>query len=316
MEPSIFQLPSPVEEVPYTPINQNGISLYIKRDDLIHAEISGNKWRKLRYNIEKAQLKGHDTLLTFGGAFSNHIAATAAAGRAFGMKTIGMVRGEDADLDNPTLSFARTCGMRIHPISRERFRQADQWEFRSSLKQELGSFYFIPQGGANELGVLGCMDILGECKEHYDRIFVACGTGTTAAGIAISAKGKCHVHAISVLKNGGFLKEEIRQWMDLLIHDPEVEDHLMGHLHLETAHHFGGYARTAQALIDFMRDFHRQTHIKLDPVYTGKAAFAMCELARENPSFEGEKWLLIHTGGLQGIPPMERKLGLVLYPDC
>ena len=316
MDSPSFKLPSPTDEVHYPALEKAGVRLWVKRDDLIHPDISGNKWRKLKYNVEKALVRGNRTLLTLGGAFSNHIAATAAAGGAFGLQTIGVIRGEDADLNNPTLGFARKCGMHIHPISRARYGAAETWEFVESLKREFGTFYYIPQGGANDLGAMGCMDILKENTESFDRIFLSCGTGTTAAGLVMAGKGQIPIHAVSALKNGGYLAGEIRKLVAPLTGDSELADEMMDQLHLDTEHHFGGYARTTDALVAFMRHFHAHTGIKLDPIYTGKAAFAMTKFAENYPAVNGEKWLFIHTGGLQGIPSMERKWGFELYPDC
>jgi 1-aminocyclopropane-1-carboxylate deaminase len=309
-----FKTPSPLQEVSYDELNRRNIELFIKRDDLIHQDVSGNKWRKLKLNIAQAQQKRHDTLLTFGGAHSNHIAATAAAAKISGLKSIGIIRGEDADLSNPTLKLAAEKGMKLHRISREEFREADNWEYIASLKAEFGNFYHIPKGGANYYGVQGCQDIIDELPDDIDRIFVACGTATTVSGMAIANKGIAELYAVSVLKGGGFLLKAIEKNLHTVFKDDETEFSIREKVHLLLAYHFGGYAKTSDELIHFMRHFHSQTGIKLDPVYTGKTAFAMTSLARKLQYSKPEKWVLIHSGGMQGIEAMESKLGESIYP--
>ncbi len=315
-----FVLPSPIERLSIQSLNAMGIEVYMKRDDLIHPQVSGNKWRKLKYNIAKAQQRGSDTLLTLGGAHSNHIAATAAAGAIMGLKTIGIIRGEDADLENPTLSFAASKGMLLQRISRAQFREAGSWDFMDELKAQFGHFYHIPQGGANLLGVMGCMDILKETDIAFDRVFVACGTATTLSGIALNNPRQSMLYGVSALKGGAFLRDEVAAHAKALLQDEETERSVMEHVEILDKYHFGGYAKTTPELIDFMRSFFRETGVKLDPVYTGKCAYAMIDftgrLKRDNVEVNNEKWLIIHTGGMQGIGAMERKIGTSLYPDC
>lgn len=313
MPKSQFNTPSPLQQVSYGPLNKRNITLYVKRDDHIHAEVSGNKWRKLKLNIEHALQKGYDTLLTFGGAHSNHIAATAAAAEIFGLKSIGIIRGEDADPENPTLKFAREKGMQLKLVTRSDFKNLQSWESKDILKEEFGSFYSIPQGGANYYGVQGCMDIIREIDIEPDRIFVACGTATTLSGMAIAAAGEIDIYGISVLKGGGFLIKEIEKNLHEVYQDVETERFIREKTHLLLPYHFGGYAKTTPELIEFMQDFTSETDIKLDPVYTAKTAYAMEQLAGNLNDFKPEKWVLIHTGGLQGIPAMERKLGHSIY---
>ena len=313
MPKSQFNTPSPLQQVSYGPLNKRNITLYVKRDDHIHAEVSGNKWRKLKLNIEHALQKGYDTLLTFGGAHSNHIAATAAAAEIFGLKSIGIIRGEDADPENPTLKFAREKGMQLKLVTRSDFKNLQSWESKDILKEEFGSFYSIPQGGANYYGVQGCMDIIREIDIEPDRIFVACGTATTLSGMAIAAAGEIDIYGISVLKGGGFLIKEIEKNLHEVYQDVETERFIREKTHLLLPYHFGGYAKTTPELIEFMQDFTSETDIKLDPVYTAKTAYAMEQLAGNLNDFKPEKWVLIHTGGLQGISAMERKLGHSIY---
>lgn len=313
MPESHFNTPSPLQQVGYTPLNKRNITLYVKRDDLIHDEVSGNKWRKLKLNIEQAIQKGHDTILTYGGAHSNHITATAAAAEMFGLKSIGIIRGEDANPENPTLKFAAGKGMLLKFVTRSDYKTLQNWGSKEVLKQEFGSFYSIPQGGANFYGVQGCMDIIDEIDIEPDRIFVACGTATTLSGMAIAAAGKIDIYGISVLKGGGFLINEVEKNLHEVYKDLEAERFIREKTHLLLPYHFGGYAKTTPELIEFMQEFTLETDIKLDPVYTAKTAYAMRKLAGTLNDFRPEKWVLIHTGGLQGIPAMERKLGHSIY---
>ncbi len=310
---SHFNTPSPLQEVKYSRLNKRNITLYIKRDDLIHDEISGNKWRKLKLNIEQAKHKGHDTLLTFGGAHSNHIAATASAAALHGLKSIGIIRGEDADPDNHTLKFAAEKGMQLEFVSRTDFKTLQDWESKDRLKELYGSFYLVPQGGANYYGVQGCMDIIKEIDLEVDRIFVSCGTATTLSGMAIANGGKSEIYGVSALKGGGFLLKELEENIRQVYKDAETERFIREKIHVLLPYHFGGYAKITPELIEFMRAFTSETSIKLDPVYTAKTAFAMSELAGKLNGLKPEKWVLIHSGGLQGIPAMEEKLGHSIY---
>lgn len=290
--------------------------MYVKRDDLIHPEVSGNKWRKLRYNVAKALQQGNDTLLTLGGAHSNHIAATAAVGAMFGIKTIGIIRGEEADFDNPTLSFAIEQGMSLNCISREAYQQAHTWDFQEELKAQHGHFYFIPQGGANAYGIHGCMDILKEIEVAVDKVFVAMGTATTVSGMALANTMAAQIYGVPALKGGAYLLDELRKNVASLIGDPETEADLLSKVHILDGYHFGGYAKVTHELLQFMRSFYNETGIKLDPVYTAKCAFAMCDFAAKSDGKHPQNWLFIHTGGMQGLPAMEQNIGYEIYPDC
>lgn len=289
--------------------------LYIKRDDLIHPEVSGNKWRKLRLNIEQARHKRKDKIVTLGGAHSNHIAATAKAAELHGMGSVGIIRGEDADLNNQTLSFAQSCGMKLLKISRTEYRNSDSWGFKEWLKGKFENFYFIPQGGANFYGVNGCMDILNEISTEIkpDSVFVSCGTATTLSGLTLANAKGFKLFGVSALKGGDFLLKDIRKNLMTVYADRETTDYAMNNISLLTGYHFGGFAKINDELLSFSRRFYKETGIKLDPIYTAKAAFAMVDIARRKHNKNPEKWVLIHTGGLQGIPAMEERLGKKIY---
>jgi 1-aminocyclopropane-1-carboxylate deaminase len=275
-----------------------GISLVIKREDLIHPFVSGNKFRKLKYNLRQAKIENQTTLLTFGGAYSNHIAAVAYAGKENDFKTIGVIRGDeltDKIEDNPTLKFAQECGMQLVFVSRDNYRLKTAPSFLEQLEQQYGSFYLVPEGGTNALAIKGCEEILTNEDTSFDYIGCAVGTGGTVSGIINSALPHQKVLGFPALK-GDFLQDEIRNF----VHNDNWE--------LITDYHFGGYAKVNDELIAFINWFLEQTRIPLDPVYTGKMVFGIFDLIERNYFSENSKILLIHTGGLQGIQGMNLKL--------
>lgn len=276
----------------------NSVSVAIKREDLIHPFVSGNKFRKLKYNLLEAKKEKHETLLTFGGAFSNHIAAVAYAGKENGFKTIGIIRGEELEdkiTENPTLLFAQNCGMQFKFISREGYRSKSEMSFLENLKQQFGDFYLIPEGGTNALAIKGCQEILTSEDAEFDYICCSIGTGGTISGIINSVLPHQKVLGFPALK-GDFLNEEIRNF----VHNDNWE--------LITEYHFGGYAKVNEALIQFINQFYAENKIPLDPIYTAKMVFGVLDLIQKNYFHAGSKILLIHTGGLQGIQGMNMKL--------
>lgn len=281
------------EEVPTVKVERsfhNGIELFIRREDLLHPEVSGNKFRKLKYNMEAAVLEGHRQVLTFGGAYSNHIAATAAAGRILGMQTIGVIRGEEIQenyRENPTLKKAEEDGMRFKFVTRTDYRTKDSTAFLTKLAEEFGDFYLVPEGGTNEEAIKGAEEILKEEDVIYDYVCCAVGTGGTIAGIINRSFSHQQVIGFPALK-GDFLMEEIKKYVS------------KENWRLETAYHFGGYAKYNADLLQFIRHFERDTGILLDPIYTGKLLFGIFDLIEQNQFKKDSKILAIHTGGLQG----------------
>jgi len=270
------------------------VTLSIKREDLIDRFISGNKYRKLKYNIVQAKLERHNTLLTFGGAFSNHIAAVAAAAKEHGFRSIGIIRGEelrDKYYDNPTLAYATGCGMQLEFISRNDYRLKSTPEFIDKLRIAYGPFYYIPEGGTNALAVKGCEEILIFEDSDFDYICCAVGTGGTVAGIVNSSNENQQVLAFAVLK-GDFLQNEIERFATKT------------NWELVNGYEMGGYARITPELISFINNFYRETGIPLDPLYTGKMMFGVMDLISKRYFPAGAKILAIHTGGLQGISGM------------
>ena len=279
-------------------LQEKQVSLTIKREDLVHPLISGNKFRKLKYNLLEAKKNGFDTLLTFGGAFSNHIAATAYAGKESGLKTIGVIRGEelhDRWEANPTLKFAHENGMQFHFISRDAYRKKDSPEKIEELSKRFGKFYCLPEGGSNALAVKGCAEILNEADSQFEFICASVGTGGTIAGISNAAISNQQVFGFSALR-GDFLKEDIRKFT----HKENWD--------LQTDYHFGGYAKVTRELIDFINEFKRATQIPLDSIYTGKLLFGILDMVNRDCFQPNSKILAIHTGGLQSIAGMNIKL--------
>ena len=300
-------IPSPLEVIKYPLFTEKKINVYVKRDDLIHPEISGNKWRKLKYNLIEAKAQKKNTILTFGGAYSNHISATGAVGKIFGFKTIGVVRGEETLPLNPTLLQAKKDGMRLLYVSRADYRKKNTAEFIDKLKDELGDFYIIPEGGGNKLGVLGCNDIVHEIDIEFSYILTNCGTGATLAGICEVLNKKQKAIGVPVLKGGEFIHNEIK----LLLGDTYTSAE--SQYTLEKGYHFGGYAKHNQELILFMRDFMAKTNIKTDPIYTGKLFYALVDLVKKDYFKEGSTIVVVHTGGLQGIKGFEKRHGFSIF---
>ena len=276
----------------------NSITVSIKREDLIHPFVSGNKFRKLKYNLLQAKAENKNTLLTFGGAYSNHIAAVAFAGKENGYQTIGIIRGDELEskiAENPTLQFAQNCGMEFKFVSREEYRMKQETSFLESLKSIYGNFYLIPEGGTNELAIKGCQEILTSADSQFDYICCSVGTGGTISGIINSALPHQKVLGFPALK-GDFLKDEIR----IFAQNKNWE--------LITDYHFGGYGKINEELIAFINQFYQENKIPLDPIYTGKMVFGVMNMIATSyfPSYS--KILLIHTGGIQGIQGMNLKL--------
>ena len=293
---------SPVQEVEDPELKDSGIRLLMKRDDMIHEHISGNKWRKLKYNLREAAEQSHHTLLTFGGAYSNHISATAFAAHKAGFSSVGVIRGED-DATNPTLKFSREHGMQLHFVSREDYRRKNEDDFIDELEGKFGRFFLVPEGGANGLGVRGCAEILPEIDVEFDVVCCAAGTGTTLAGRALTLKENQKLLGFPALKGVEFLKEEVERLMaESALRLPSTVDS-----QLITDYHFGGYAKMKPELLDFIKGFQERTGIPLDPIYTGKMMFGIYDMLRNGHFKEGTTILAIHTGGLQGWQGMKHR---------
>ncbi|WP_325639270.1 1-aminocyclopropane-1-carboxylate deaminase/D-cysteine desulfhydrase [Parapedobacter sp.] len=286
-----FDIHSPIESLDFSLFSDRSLTVHIKRDDKIHPFISGNKWRKLKYVLQAARHAGKTHLVTFGGAWSNHLLATACAGATFGFKTTGFVRGEA--VSNPNLSLCKIYGMALRFVDRTAYRDKPRlYEQYTATDQRA---YFIDEGGYSVDGARGCAEIIDELPHTYDHIFCACGTGTTLAGLyhgCISRGLDTRLHGVTVLAGGNFIPDAIRALY------PEMQlDGLTSH----TDYHFGGYAKTTPVLHTFIKEFTAQTGILIEPVYTGKLLYGVFDLAKRDYFREGARILVIHTGGLTGI---------------
>jgi 1-aminocyclopropane-1-carboxylate deaminase len=286
---------SPVHQIKNQLFDEQGIKVFLKRDDLIHPIISGNKWRKLKYILKQAQIENKTHLVTFGGAYSNHLLATAAAAAKFGFKATGIVRGEE--VNNDTLFLCRLHGMNLIFIDRESYR--DKPALFNKYFGDDNNAFFIDEGGSSAEGAKGCSELLDELTEPYDHIFCACGTGTTAAGII----NGIHQHnlntqfnAVPVFKNGDFIRDAIDKFLAMPVN-----------YQLHTDYHFGGYGKTDERLIQFIKKFVADTGILIEPVYTGKMLYAIYDLAAKNCFKPGSKVLAIHSGGIWGLLGMKDK---------
>ena len=290
----LLNLPSPLTEVQSVSLSEKNISLQLKRDDLIHPDISGNKWRKLYLNILEAKKQNKDTILTFGGPFSNHIYASAAAAKLFGLRSIGIIRGEYVDPNNHTLKFAETQGMEIVRISK-----AIYGSDKETIAMQYPEAYIIPDGGNNDLGRMGMKYLAEELNQitpSEEMILVLpIGTGCTMAGLVQHLNKNFSVLGISVLKN-----KSIDAEMASVTKDSEVR------YEINHDYHFGGYAKTTKELIDFANKFAEKQAVNIDPIYTAKSMFAIYDLLAKNKFAEGSKIISLHTGGIQGIIPYNR----------
>jgi len=309
----VFNIPSPLQKLESSFLAEHGIELWMKRDDLIHPEISGNKWRKLELNIKNAKSQNLP-ILTFGGAYSNHIAATAASCFDSGITSIGIIRGEEVKELNDTLKLAQDRGMNLHFVSREEYRKKEYPEYQNELKKLFGNFHLVPEGGANLEGVSGAHKIKEEIKIEFDLICSTAGTGTTAAGVldALNAGEKLEVY--SALKGGGFLKDEILNMQKLSSDSEEFLSLKENQLDLVEDYHFGGFAKLKpqKGLIDFVNDFYSEFKIPLDLIYNGKMMYGLFARIRKGVYPSGTKIVAIHCGGLQGNKGMVDRFRLEL----
>lgn len=290
-----LEIYSPVQQINNKLFDDKGLKIFIKRDDLIHPIISGNKWRKLKYVLQQAQAQNKTHLVTFGGAYSNHLLATAAAAAKFGFKATGIVRGEE--VQNDTLFLCKLHGMQSIFTDRESYRDK-QGLFNSFFTGD-EEVFFIDEGGASPEGAKGVSELVNELTEPYDHIFCACGTGTTAAGIIngiITHNLSTQFNAVPVFKNGEFMRAEIDRFLTA------PADYV-----LHTDYHFGGYGKTTPQLIQFIKQFVADTGILIEPIYTGKMLYALYDLAAKDHFAPGSKILAIHSGGIWGLLGMKEK---------
>lgn len=277
--------------------------LYVARIDQVDPYISGNKWFKLKNNLEIAIAEGHDTILTFGGAYSNHIYSASAAARRHDLKSIGIVRGEETLPLNHTLSFAKSNGMQLEYFSREKYRNKATNAVVDELKDKYGKFFLVPEGGSNEHAVKGVADVIEHLGSSFDYYITPVGTGGTLAGLVHGLKGKGNVLGISALKGmKGGIEKEIKE----LMIDKSYVNWNVNH-----DYHWKGYARMDDDLMKFIKQFKAEHEILLDPIYTSKAAFATLDLIRKGYFEKDSSILFLHTGGLQGWYGMKERYAFV-----
>ncbi|WP_303312434.1 1-aminocyclopropane-1-carboxylate deaminase/D-cysteine desulfhydrase [Hymenobacter sp. BT730] len=289
---------------------ERGVRLLLLRDDLTHPILPGNKWRKLKYNLLEARRLGHHTLLTFGGAYSNHLAAVAAAGKLTGLHTIGVVRGEElgngpANALNPTLDQAVADGMQLLYLDRATYRRKQEPAVLANLLQQTGPAYIIPEGGSNALALPGCAELVTELRSQtaFDYLCVACGTGGTLAGLLTGLHGTEEAVGVAALKGGEFLRAEI----DALTQ--ATTGQIFANYDLQTAYHAGGYARFSPELLAFIQGFQERHGVLLDPLYTGKLLWGVLDLLTKGYFAPGSTVVAIHTGGLQGWAGFRQRFG-------
>lgn len=293
-------------------LENRGVKLWIKRDDLIDDIVSGNKWRKLKFNVELCQARKNEGVLTFGGAFSNHLIATASACNRVGLKSIGIVRGDELNpKSNETLLKCHELGMRLVFISREEYLMKNEKSYHDHLSQEYPNFFIVPEGGANYYGIIGCQEIIKEIKVPFSDVFVAQGTSATSCGIATCLSSEQRLHVVPALKGYDSIGE-----MKALYRKSGLEaewiQHQLDKVIVHSNGHFGGYGKYTEELLNFIQTFYSEHKIKLDPIYTGKVMFAMLK-ELEVLSYNGKSIIFVHTGGIQGSKSIIEKSGVDLY---
>lgn len=295
---------APLQRIEDELLSARDVQLYIKRDDLIHPWVSGNKWRKLKYNLLAARIKQHETLLTFGGAYSNHILATAHAGRLWGFRTVGIIRGEAYTPLNPVLAEAQDAGMELHYLERWRYRRKNSSPVQAQLAHRFGRFYLLPEGGTNDLALAGCQEILHEIEIPFDLICVPCGTGGTLAGLVAGLRAGQRATGFAVLRGEQFLEWEVCQLLARRKNgDVNRGQRVNPAVGISSAnwsinfnYHFGGYAKSSSALFDFMESFEQRHRIFLDRIYTGKLVYGVYDLILKKKIARGTTIVVVHTG--------------------
>ena len=273
---------------------QHEVSLYIKRIDQVHPLISGNKWYKLKYNLMHAKEQGYSTLLSFGGAYSNHIHALAYAGKLTGFQTVGVIRGEAHEALNPTLRFAAEQGMQLHYVNREQYRQKEASPIVQAIIAQYAPCYVIPEGGSNALAVRGCREIVNDISFPLDALCCACGTGGTFAGLVQGLSAAQRAIGFAVLKGASFLERDVTGLLQT------SESSSKAPWTICHDYHFGGYAKLTPDLKEFVLGFEEKHAIAIEPVYTGKMLYGVYDMVRRGLFSQGEKIVVVHSGGLQG----------------
>lgn len=285
--------PAPLQQIVDAELSRFQVELWIKRDDLLHPVISGNKWRKLKYILNHALYLGADSIVSMGGVYSNHLHALAYAGKAIGLKTAALVRGEAPEPPNQTLIDLQNWGMSLQFVSRQEYRRLRDYKRHDSLPGLIPGAYWLPEGGCVDLALQGVAESALEIDNGYDVMAVACGTGATMAGLIASAPAESRILGVAALKDAGFLIYDVQQLLSA--QDVNRQD-----WQIALDYHFGGFAKTTPDLLDFVRQFTGRHGIPLEPVYTGKLLFGVYDLIRQGYFKAGQRIIVLHTGGLQG----------------
>lgn len=271
------------------------VELFVVRDDLIHPEVSGNKWRKLKLNLKAAQDQKKTGILTFGGAYSNHLLATASACQMAGLKSVGIVRGDElSETSNHNLKRCAELGMQLIFFPRTAYQQRTQADFQAEWSLQYSDFMLVPEGGANKAGILGCTEIWDIIDRPMDHLFVAQGTSTTSCGLVLGNPNECKIHVVPVLKGYDSLSEMNSLFADAAIDASQQLKQVVVH----ADGHFGGYAKSSDELTNFMCYCKDQLHLPLDRIYTGKAFFTLYKWLSEHHFLTPTRVVFIHTGGL------------------
>lgn len=289
-----LKLPSPVTQLHSPLLSEKKVQLFIKRDEFIHPVLQGNKWRKLKYNLLEANIQKQKTLLSFGGAYSNHLHALAFAGQHFGFNTIGIIRGEEPAKPNPCLQDMENWGMQLEYIKRIDYKQKTTDEFIHNLRKKFGDFYLIPEGGNNPQGIKGCAELLDELEQNYDVICSEVGSGTMFSSLITHNKELSTRFLGFVIMKNKQIESDIRE-------QTSIQNNIATAWSLIHNYHFGGFAKANAELHQFISDFKMRFNIQLEPVYSGKMLYGIFDLIKKDHFKPGTKILAIHGGGLQGL---------------
>lgn len=284
-------LPSPLQPILHPLLTHHGVELWCKRDDLIHPAISGNKWRKLKYHLLHAREQGKQHLLSFGGAYSNHIHALAAAGSHYGFRTTGIIRGESDAVSNSTLSDARRWGMDLVFVDRQSYRRRQDPEWLAQF--ESADTLIVPEGGSSPLAIPGVAELVDEVPFSPDLWVLPCASGGTLAGLVAGKRAREQILAIAVLQGAGFITDEVCRLHPAAANIPGWQ--------VALDHHDGGYARFSPALWQWVIAFSASTGLPLEPIYSGKAMWGLFRELAAGRIPCGSKIVFIHTGGMQGL---------------
>lgn len=286
---------SVLQELSIKSIAQRGIRIFVKRDDLIHSEVSGNKWRKLKYNLAQFKQSKKEQILTFGGAYSNHLLATASACRLHAVSCIGIVRGEELSVEsNAVLKRCAQLGMKLVFVTRDEYALRGMKEYHEELVIRFPNSFIVPEGGANYYGIIGCQEVISELTEPFDHLFVAQGTTTTSCGLALGMEN-AELHVVPVLKGFDALAE-MKNLLGKTGLDADLVGEVLDRVRVHPNAHFGGYGKTTPELEDFIQQMKEDYALPLDPVYTGKAFYALLQELKD-ARYNNQTVVFLHTGG-------------------